>query len=100
MATLHVKDSNLPMDIWLDEGATYRGHAPRLKFRASVEQHSTREYSSMLLTNPPTIENFPEKSPIKAKDIARLQKFVVDNLDLLLKLSNGEINFVEDFYQT
>ena len=64
MATLRMKDSNLPMDVWLDEGATFQGHAPRLKFRASHEQRTTREYSSMLLTNPPTIENMPKDSQI------------------------------------
>lgn len=40
----------------------------------------------MLLTNPPTIENFPKDSPLKKKDLDKLRKFVVDNLDLLLKL--------------
>ena len=62
MSTLRTEDSGLPMDIWLDEGATFQGHAPRLKFRASREQRTTREYSSMLLTNPPSIENMPDDS--------------------------------------
>ena len=97
MATLRAQDSNLPMDIWLDEGATYQGHAPRLKFRASNEQRTTREFSSMLLTDPPTIENMPSNSPIKKKDIDTLKSFVVKNLDLLLKLANGEIDYLTDF---
>lgn len=97
MATLRMKDSELPMDIWLDEGATYEGHAPRLKFRASNEQRTTREFSSMLLTNPPTIENMPSDSPLKKKDINKLEKFVINNLDLLLKLANGEIDYTTDF---
>ena len=97
MATLRSKDSNLPMDVWLDEGATYVGHAPRLKFRASHEQRNTREFSSMLLTNPPTIENFPDNSPLKKKDINKLENFVVNNLDLLLKLAKGEIDYTTEF---
>ena len=97
MATLRTEDSKLPMDIWLDEGATYRGHAPRLKFRASHEQRTTREFSSMLLTNPPTIENFPKCSPIKNKDIKKLEIFVIKNLDNLLKLANGEIDYESEF---
>ena len=56
MATLRMSDSNLPMDVWLDEGATFQGHAPRLKFRASNEQRTTREFSSVILTNPPVME--------------------------------------------
>lgn len=97
MATLRMKDSNLPMDVWLDEGATYTGHAPRLKFRASNEQRTTREFSSMLLTNPPTIENMPNNSPLKRKDIQKLENFVVTNLELLLKLANGEIEYTTEF---
>ena len=97
MATLRMKDSNLPMDVWLDEGATYIGHAPRLKFRASNDQRTTREFSSMLLTNPPIIENFPENSPLKKKDIEKLEKFVITNLELLLKLANGEIQYTTEF---
>ncbi len=91
-----MKDSNLTMDLWLDEGATYVGHAPRLKFRASNDQRTTREFSSMLLTNPPTIENMPENSPLKKKDIKKLEKFVISNLGLLLKLANGEIQYTTE----
>lgn len=97
MATLRMKDSNLPMDVWLDEGATYIGHAPRLKFRASKDQRTTREFSSMLLTNPPTIENLPENSPLKKKDIEKLERFVIANLELLLQLANGEIGYTTEF---
>lgn len=97
MATLRTKDSSLPMDVWLDEGATYQGHAPRLKFRASNEQRTTREYSSMLLTNPPTVENMPKNSPITNKDMRKLEEFVINNLDNLLKLANGEIDYVTEF---
>ena len=97
MATLRIKDSGLPMDVWLDEGATYVRHAPRLKFRASNDQRTTREFSSMLLTNPPTIENFPKNSPLKTEDLEKLSEFVVNNLELLLSLANGEIDYTSEF---
>ena len=97
MSTLRKEDTNLPMDIWVDEGATYQGHAHRLKFRASREQRNTRDFSSMLLTNPPTIENMPKNSPLRTKDIEKLKSFVINNLELLLKLSNGEIDFATEF---
>lgn len=97
MSTLRKEDTNLPMDIWVDECATFQGHAPRLKFRASREQRTTREYSSMILTNPPTIENMPKNTPLRKKDIEKLKHFVIENLDLLLKLANGEIDFVTEF---
>ena len=97
MATLKKADSNLPMDIWLDEGGLYHGHAPRIKFKASKEQKNTREYSSMLLTNPPTIENYPRHPDIKPRDVELLKEFVVANMDLLLKLSNSEIDYRTQF---
>lgn len=97
MATLRRCDSNLPVDIWLDEGATYQGHAPRIKFRASNEQRTTREYSSMLLVNPPTIENLPKNCPIRKKDIDKIKMFVINNLEMLLKLAKGEIDYITEF---
>lgn len=97
MATLKATDSGLPMDIWLDEGATYMGHAPRIKFKASNEQRTTREFSSMLLTKDATVENFPSNSPIRKKDMEKLKTFVIDNLDLLLDLANGKIKYDESF---
>lgn len=97
MATLRKSESHLPVDIWLDEGGTYQPHAPRIKFKASNEQHTTREFSSMLLVNPPTIENLPDNCPIRKKDIDKIKNFVVNNLDLLLKLANGEIDYTTEF---
>lgn len=97
MATLRKEDSCLPMDIWLDEGGTFQGHAPRLKFRASQEQRTTREFSSMLLMNPPKIENMPKHTILKRSDIQKLENFVINNLELLLKLANGQINFRTQF---
>ena len=97
MATLRKEDSGLPMDIWIDEGQTYIRHAPRIKFRASSEQHLTREYSSMLLTNPPTIENMPQKSPLKRRDIEILEQFVIDNLEGLKAVADGTWDFRSQF---
>lgn len=96
MATLRKKDSGLPVDIWLDEGATYQGHAPRIKFRVNNDQRTTREFSSMLLTNPPTIENMPS-TILRKKEIDKIKKFVIENLDMLISLSNGEIDYTKDF---
>lgn len=97
MATIRAKDSGLPMDIWADEGGTYIGHAPRIKFRASVEQRTTMEFSSMLLTNPPTTENIPANTQISKRDLDKLKSFVINNLELLIKLCNREIDYRKDF---
>ena len=98
MSRLMPKETNLPMEIWLDEVGGYKGHAPRLKFKASNEQTTSREFSTMTLTNPPQIENMPERTLLRAKDINKLKKFVIDNLELLLSLYNGNIDFRTQFY--
>lgn len=97
MATLKTKDSNLPVDIWLDEGGTYHGHAPRIKFKANNEQKTTREYSSMIISNPPIIENLPDNCPIRKKDLDKIKDFVIKNMELLLKLANNEIDYLTEF---
>ena len=97
MATLKPKDSNLPMVIWLDQNNLFQGHAPRIKFQASKEQRTTRDFSTMTLTKPPVIENLPKKCDISNKDIEKLYNFVSKNFDLLLSLSRGEIDYFEDF---
>lgn len=55
MATFREKDSGLPMDIWLDENKLFQGHAPRIKFRANNEQRTTDQFSSMTISDNPTI---------------------------------------------
>lgn len=98
MSKLSKEITNLPMDIWVDETATFMGHAPRLKFKASKEQRLSTEYSTMLLCDPPTIENFPKKSNLNNKDIAKLKEFVILNLDALRKLAKNEIS-LRDFFE-
>lgn len=97
MSRIKASDSKLPMDIWVDEGATYQGHAPRIKFKASNEQSNTREYSTITLTNPPLIKNLPNKNNLKSKDLTMLKQFVINNMDLLLKLCNKEIDYLNGF---
>lgn len=98
MSRLRAQDSNLPMDIWVDEGVGYRGHAPRIKFKASNEQRTTNEYSTMILSNPPQIENMPKDSFLRKRDIDILKNFVVSNLELLLQLYKGEIDYEKQFF--
>lgn len=97
MSLLRKTETNLPMDIWVDEGATFLGHAPRLKFRASNEQKTTREFSSMTLTDPPMVINLPDNTNLKSKEIDKLKLFVLANLDNLIKLANGEIDLTTEF---
>lgn len=98
MSKLSKEITNLPMDIWVDEAATFQGHAPRLKFQASKDQKTTREYSTMLLSDPPVIENLPRKVNLKTKDIKKLEDFVLANFKALNQLARNEIN-LRDFFE-
>ncbi len=93
MATLGMFEGELPMDIWLDEGAVCQGLSPRLRFRSSNGQRTTRDFSSLLLANPPEIENMPDNTPLKKKDLEKLKDFVASNLEKLLKLANVSSGF-------
>lgn len=97
MATMPPRLTNLPMTIWVDEGGTYQSHAPRIKFKASKDQRTTREYSSITLTKPPQIKNLPQKNDINNEDIEKLKQFIDDNFDNLLELANGKIDYQTQF---
>lgn len=93
--TLRSELSGLPMDLWLDDNRLYEPHAPRIKFRASKDQRTTREFTSMLISNPNQIENMPNKHTIRTRDIMKLKEFVATNQELLLALANKDINYGE-----
>ena len=92
MSLLRAADTNLPTDIWVDEGETFHGHAPRIKFRASNEQKTTWEFSAITLEQPPSIKNLPRKTSLKNKEIKRIEEFVNNNRELLIQLAYGEID--------
>ena len=92
MGRLKPKDTNLPMDIWVDEEGLYNGHAPRIKFQASSDQTITRDFSTMTIANPPEIFNLPSKNTLRRKDRIKLERFVINNMENLLKLADGEID--------
>ena len=96
MSLLRSKDTNLPTDIWVDEGETFHGHAPRIKFRASNDQSTTWEFSTITLEEEPIIKNLPKKCSLKGKEIRRIQEFVKNNRELLIRLAYNDID-LDDF---
>lgn len=94
MATLSTKQSGLPTIIWLDEGVPSQ-HGPRIKFKASNEQHMTNEFSSMSICSNPTVYNMPAKPTLRKRDLKKIRNFVIINLELLLALSCGSIKFTD-----
>lgn len=91
MSTIRKEDSKLPTDIWVDETGSYKGHAPRIKFKANNEQRNSMEFSTMTIADVPTIENLPRRCSLKNKDFEKLKRFVINNKDLLISLYNRQI---------
>lgn len=98
MATVKKADSGLPVDLWIDEGKTYVGHAPRIKFKASNEQHTTHDFSTITITDPPIVENLPRRPLIKKREIDVIRRFVIDNMEDLRKVADGEMDYTTEFF--
>lgn len=96
MATMQPKLTGLKVPIWVDEG-TKPQHTLRIKFQASKEQRTTRDFSSMTVEDKPRIFNFPKKSELDSKDIEAIRNFVIYNKDLLIALSAGIIRYNNEF---
>ena len=96
MATMQPKLTGLKVPIWVDEG-TKPQHTLRIKFQASKEQRTTRDFSSMTVEDKPRIFNFPKKSELDSKDIEAIRNFVIYNKDLLIALSVGIIRYNNEF---
>ena len=96
MSSIPKEVTGLPVDIWVDEGVPLQ-HALRIKFRASKEQHTTREYSSMTIEDEPVVFNLPKKLSVSSKDIEMIKNFVRYNKERLIDLNIGNIKYKQDF---
>lgn len=100
MAKLTSSETGLPTDIWVDEDQLYLegGHYQRMKFNAIQGNHSTHNYTTITIKdNPPLIkkETLPKKTFLKGKDFKEIEKFVINNRELLLLLGDKKIDLVE-----
>lgn len=95
-ATLSPEETNLPVNIWVDQDKTYSRHAPRIKFRALKSSHNTREDPSMEINNPDRIHNLPKNRDISNNEINQIKDFVRKNKQSLLDLANKKIG-LKDF---
>lgn len=92
MANLRPNDTGLPMVIWISEKSGVR-HGPRIK--VSLKRGDKIDPSntvSITITKTP-VQKGIEKLP--AKDFALVQKFIVLNIDLLLKYWHREVSTKE-----
>ena len=95
MSRLIPIETNLPVDIWVDEDKLFEPHAPRIKFQADKQEKDTEQYPSMEILNPDRIHNM-KKCDLSTKEIQQIKAFVKANEELLLKLSDKDIS-IENF---
>jgi hypothetical protein len=99
MAGLKKPDSGLPVNLWLDDSHAYiRGrHAKRIKFQGDYgnNTNASNMFSMMISKDDPQIpaKQLP-KLKLPARNIDAIKTFVRNNADLLDKLANEKITFM------
>ena len=91
MSILRAKKTNLPTDIWVDEGCVTK-HGPRIKFKTSNEQRNSHDYSTMTISDNPQVFFLPKNCILDAEDIEKIRQFVIVNKDGLILLLSGVID--------
>jgi hypothetical protein len=95
---LRRSETGLPVDIWVDENATYKkgGHAPRLKFQSIRGDNNSFHFSTVTISDNPKILNLPQnKGTVDNKELDQIRNFVRNNQQLLMDLSNGKISIMD-----
>ena len=95
MSVLRKHETGLPVNIWVDEGQTYKlgGHWKRIKFQDDKADHpDSNSMIPMSISENPKVNVKNYKLP--EQDINLIKQFVKINLDILLKLGDS-IGIVE-----
>lgn len=96
---LTTDETNLPIDIWVDNQSTYKNshHGPRIKFPSSPDVVSnTRSWSTLTLEETPRFLNIPVGKTYNKKILNSIYDFAVKYREELLMLSDGKIT-LDDF---
>jgi hypothetical protein len=104
MAGLRKPDSGLPVNLWLDDSEHYKraGHWKRIKFQGDYGNKANpgNMFNMTISENPeimpPEIES---KIKLPTKDIEKIKTFVKNNVDLLSKLADQKITFIQFYKQ-
>lgn len=99
MANYYKEDLNLPVNLWLDEGETYRlgKHGRRIKFQINYMDKIREEYMCPMELNgeiPYKVYKKLSKSKewvISSRDLERVRNFVVNNAYALDFLADQKI---------
>jgi hypothetical protein len=101
MGNLHKLDTNLPMNIWVDEKGSNRNvehNFPRLKFQgdSSNRLDDTNLIPISISKNPEILLENPPKLP--SRFISLIKKFIIHNRDILEDHFNQKIR-TQEMYQ-
>ena len=98
MSILFKRDSGLPVNLWLDDSGTWKkaGHWKRIKFQSTHGNKTiSREMIPMSINDDPQILVNNPKMELSQSEINLIRQFVIDNKDLLNKLSDQEISIFD-----
>ena len=100
-ATLHKRDTGLPVNIWIDDMAWKQtSHWKRIKFQPDKGDRSdTRTFVPMSIEDDPQIKTKNSKLFINSKELEQIKQFVKINKELLLQYSDQKITIVEFLQQ-
>lgn len=99
MSTLRKKDTNLPVNIWVDDIAAERNtphNRPKIKFQNNTSDRVlTREAIPMSIDDNPEIlvKNF--KTKLSNEQVNAVRKFIVLNKDVLSDYWNNKITLFQ-----
>ena len=85
---LPIGDTFLKTEIFIENNIVYARNG---------YDKSVSEFIPFLLSKKPIVLDDEMDFNISYNDIFDIQDFIVNNLDLLLKLANGEIDYVTEF---
>lgn len=102
MAGLSRRTTGLKMNLWVDEGGTYKkgGHWQRLKFDPmNGKDKETRQFPSITIEDEPRVIKKYDNQIIKLKpqDLEQLKTFVKLNKDNLLAMGDGKLHKAHEF---
>lgn len=91
---LRTKDTGLPMNIWIDEGGSYKKgkHAPRIKVQINKKTKVNKDDFFSIDFDGNEHNKDKKKIELSTAEIEMAKKYVRVNKDLLLKIANQEEN--------
>ena len=95
MANFRGSTFNLPVNIWID-GPREMKHGKRIKVQNNYSTNfMVGDLISLTIEDNPRLGKTAKKVQIKTKDIEIIKRWIVENKQVLLRYSNGELSTEE-----